>query len=134
MNAVIPARGKGREILDSVFLYRYARRNEGRASWLVPAYALWGALVGYGLALAIIALMGMLASAVTLVPTMFVSQPLVVPTLPYLRYIDIILPCVFGVIWGMRGIGKADEIRFKAQMALHVLRLQEMITQETTNG
>lgn len=126
MTTVIPSRG-GREMLDSVFLWRYARRYEGRARWIVPMYAVWGAVAGYALALTVIALMSMMASATAMIPPMFMTHPLIVPTLPYLGYVDIILPVVGGVLWGMRGMVRVDEIRFQSQMALHVLRLQELM-------
>ena len=142
MDELIPARGgKNREMLDSAFLLKYARRIEGRAKWMMTTYALWGALVGFGVGSAFVAVQGFvrLLTGPRLSLGALFGQPEAVPVeamvfgLPVV-WIPLLSAMVGAVIWATRGLGKSDEMRFNAQMALHVLKLQELVMQERENG
>ncbi|PZP38520.1 MAG: hypothetical protein DI585_07170, partial [Pseudomonas fluorescens] len=115
---IIPARTKKRELLDSVFLYNYARRIEFASRWTTSLYAVAGAVIGYGMAWAYVALETLIMG--------FRPFPFVLPLPPQAEVIQaqfpiitIILPLIFAVIAVFWGKSKSDNARFKSQLALH---------------
>lgn len=141
MDGLIPARGKNREMLDSAFLMTYARRIEGRAKWMMTTHALWGALVGFGVGSMFVAVngfIGMLTGPRMNLAALFgQAEPVVAEVAFYgipVVWIPVLAAFIGAVIWGARGLSKSDEMRFNAQMALHVLKLQELVLQEKQNG
>ncbi len=128
---LIPARmNVRRDPLDSAFLQRYAQRREGRAKWMLTIYALWGGLAGFGLGSAFVAVWAwaqMFKGAGINIATLFgqATQPVVEPMvygIP-LYWIPFMMAGVGAIVWGMRGVGRSDEVRFQAQIALHLIRL-----------
>lgn len=131
MDGLIPARGaKGREVLDSAFLATYARRIEGRAKWSIVGHVLMGALVGFGLgslAVEVKAFATAFTGAGINLAALFGRPPAVEAEAFFWVYLPWMAAAVMAVVWGGRGLAKSDEMRFQAQMALHVLKIQDTL-------
>ncbi|RYG58488.1 MAG: hypothetical protein EON60_13070 [Alphaproteobacteria bacterium] len=136
----IPARmNVRRDPVDSAFLERYAKRLEGRAKWLAALYVLWGGFIGFGLGSALVAIFAWaqmfrggginLAALLGQQP-----QPVVEPMLygiP-LVWIPLVMAGIGAVLWGGKGVGKSEDLRFQAQMALHLIRLQDLVKEQSS--
>lgn len=141
MEGLIPARGKSRELLDSAFLLAYAKRVGAQARWMMVVYALGGALVGFGVGSAFVAVSGFVAMLtgprLNLAALFGQAEPAVTDVVLWgipAFWIPLLVAFIGAVIWGARGMSKSDEMRFNAQMALHVLKLQELILQDKDRG
>lgn len=135
---LIPARGgsKNRDAVDSAFLLRYAKRLESLSAWTITGHVLLGGLAGYGLgsaALAVKGLMGAFTGGMLNIAALMGQQPPVQAEAMIWVYLPWMAAAVGAIIWGGRGFTKSDEMRFQAQMALHLLRLQELV-KEQSNG
>lgn len=137
----IPARmNVRRDPVDSVFLEKYAKRLEGRAKWLAALYALWGGFVGFGLGSLVVAIWGWAqlfkGGAMNLGALLGHQQtPALEPVLfgMPVMWIPVLMAVIGAVLWGGKGVGKSEDVRFQAQMALHMIRLQDLV-QEQGNG
>ena len=135
MEGIIPARVKGRkDAVDSVFLQRYARRMEMQAKWVALTHGLVGAVIGFGLGTMALAVRGLvnafthtgvnLAVLLGQQPAPEVEEAWVWTYLPWM------CAGILAIMWGGRGAMKSDDMRFQAQMALHLLRLQELVKEQ----
>ncbi len=134
----IPARmNVRRDAVDSVFLEKYAKRLEGRAKWMAALYALWGGFVGFGLGSAFVGIWAwaqMFKGAGINLAALLGHQPQpVVEPMIYgipLMWIPFVIAGIGAVLWGGKGVGRSDEVRFQAQMALHMIRLQDLVKEQ----
>lgn len=134
----IPARATkiARSPVDSAFLLRYARRLEALSGWTIAGHILVGMLVGYGLGTTIVAVKGLFqtfAGGMLNLAVLMGQQPPVQAETFIWTYLPLMAALVGAIVWGGRGFTKSDEMRFQAQMALHLLRLQELV-KEQGNG
>lgn len=141
MSDLIPARmNVRRDPLDSGFLERYARRLEGRAKWMLTIYALWGGLAGFGLGSAFVAVWAwaqMFKGAGINLATLLgqAPQPVVEPMIYGIPvyWIPFLMAGVGAIVWGTRGVGRSEEVRFQAQVALHLVRLQDLVKEQLSS-
>lgn len=134
MADLIPARWRNnREMLDSVFLLNYARRIEGRARWTLAWHVLLGALLGYGLGEMVLTLKDMFETMsggmVALGQLLGRPEP-VKAELWVWMYLPWLMAGIFAVLGGAKGMDKSDDMRFKSQLALHMLRLQQLVKEQ----
>ncbi len=139
---LIPARmNVRRDPVDSVFLQNYAKRLDGRAKWLVAVYALWGGLLGFGLGSAFVAVWGwgqLFRGSAFNFGQVLLGQPVspalepVIFGLPVV-WIPLLAAGIGAILLGGKGVGRSDEMRFQAQMALHMIRLQDLVKEQSSN-
>ena len=137
MEGLIPARtirGSKRDAVDSTFLLKYARRMEMQSRWLAVTHGLIGAVIGFGLGSAALAVRGLVNAFTSTginLANLLGQQPAPAQTEAFVwLYLPWISASVMAVIWGGRGAMRSDDMRFQAQMALHLLRLQELVKEQ----
>ncbi len=108
--------------LNSKALAAYARRAMWRANGSIVMYGAVGVLSGYTLV--------MLYNSYAALVLMAGGYGLRLPALPILPYLDIALPVFLGLIFALFAANKAEEARFKSQVALHILHLQELLERD----
>jgi hypothetical protein len=125
VDGLIPARNKSREMLDSVFLLKYARGIEQRAKWMPYTHGLVGGILGFVLGSVIVMVKHFMAGGLMPVLTLMKPQE-PQPEVFFWVYLPWLVAAIFAVLAGARGLGKAEDMRFQSQMALHILKLHEL--------
>jgi len=108
--------------LNSKALAAYARRAMWRANASIVLYGAIGAVSGYTLV--------MLYNSYAALVLMTSGYGIRLPQLPILPYLDIALPVFLGLVFALFAANKAEEARFKSQLALHILHLQELLQRD----
>jgi len=108
--------------LNSAALAAYARRAVWRANLAVLVYAALGMLSGYTTVL--------LYNSYAVLVAMVAAYGLRLPPLPLVPYLEYILPLGMGLLFALVAANRAEEARFKSQLALHVLHLQELLERD----
>lgn len=108
--------------LNSKALAAYARRAVWRANITILTNTAIGVVAGYSLAV--------LYTSYAALVTMAAAYGLRLPPLPIIPYLDIALPVGLGLLFALIAVNKAEESRFKSQLALHVLHLQELLERD----
>ena len=108
--------------LNSAALAAYARRAVWRANLAVLVYAALGMLAGYTTVL--------LYNSYALLVGLVAAYGLRLPPLPIIPYLEYILPLGLGLLFALVAANRAEEARFKSQLALHILRVQELLERD----
>lgn len=108
--------------LNSKALAAYARRAVWRANGSIVLYGAFGALSGYSLV--------MLYNSYAALVILSAGYGLRLPNLPLLPYLDVALPVFLAILFALFAANKAEEARFKSQLALHILHLQELLERD----
>ena len=108
--------------LNSKALAAYARRAMWRANASIVLYGAAGVVSGYTLV--------MLYNSYAALVTLTSGYGLRLPPLPVFPYLEIALPVFLGLVFALFAANRAEEARFKSQVALHILHLQELLQRD----